>query len=325
MSESKASESHPDAIAEALREAGGRPPLEPLDLDHLGAPALAVWERQMARRRFRRRVLALAAGIGAMVFSLWRLDTPAPSRPIGVVLAVAGEGRSGRAPGSEVARGQLLATSEQPAEWLTVELYPDEPQGDDHHGGHRLRLDAGSELRLDSATEVELLRGGLYVEAAPADLELVAGDTVSEHVGTRYEVRIDAGTAAVRVRDGRVRVRRGTRTVEIGRGEQVRSSSGELELGPSPAHGESWAWTLRAMPPFQTDGIELESFLEWIEAESGWRLDVDPALLLDPAGEPARVRGSVGDLPPEEALARVLESAGLRHRFEGDRVRIRAP
>ncbi|MEM1183255.1 MAG: hypothetical protein AAGM22_33235, partial [Acidobacteriota bacterium] len=89
-----------------------------------------------------------------------------------------------------------------------------------------------------------------------------------------------------------------------------------------PTYGPSWAWVLGAAAPFESDGLSLDAILRWAAAEGGFELDVDPALLLDGAGEPVRVRGSVASLPLEAALSAVLESADLDYSLDDGRLRV---
>ncbi len=341
-----------DSLAELLREAGPRPAAPaldqpPLDLESLAAPALAVWQAQQERRETRRRrSVALAAAAGLLmaiaVFVLWRSGswTPAPSGPVvGRVIAQAGVdgpldvARTGHDPAfldptfldptfldptfldPVVQRGRVLRASADPPRWLTLEL----------SSGHRLRLDAGTELLVSTAEEVELVRGAIYIEAVPAPLRVRAGDTVTEHIGTRYAVRHEpSGAVSVGVREGRVRVRRADDSVELERAQRVVVTTAPLEVEPWPTHGAEWAWTRRAAPAFQTDGATLEAVLRWIERESGRRVEVDPLLLLEDDGEPFDVSGEFGHYPIEEALSVVLDGAGLAYRIDGDVVRVSA-
>ncbi|MEO1084174.1 MAG: FecR domain-containing protein, partial [Acidobacteriota bacterium] len=200
---------------------------------------------------------------------------------------------------------------------------PDASVALDLLGGHRLRLRRGSELLLTAPDVVELVRGEVYVEAAPDPLRVEAAGVVVEHIGTRYAVRLRDGEGPdVRVREGRVRVEAGGAVATAGRGESIRRSvDGTLVKGPSPTHGDAWCWVPGAAP-FDTDGVTLAAFLEWAAAEGGWRLEVDPALLTDADGGPADIAGSVAGLSLEAALDTVLESAGLRRELDGDRLRV---
>ncbi|MEM9558613.1 MAG: FecR family protein [Acidobacteriota bacterium] len=301
-----------DPIADAVRRAGPREPLPEIDLEALAAPARTAWRRKLAQRRRRRQRIVLAAAAVALVgLGVWLADRLVPAQPVGTVVAVIG-GDGALVRGSELQPGQRLVTGA--GEWLTVEL----------RTGHRLRLNAGTALRLDDAAHAELEAGQIYVEAVPAALLLRASGATIEHVGTRYMISLDGDGLGVRVRDGAVRVVRGAQRLEVARGQQLRDEQGTLQVAPAPTHGEAWSWTRQAAPPFDSDGVELGDFLDWVEAETGWQVEIDPALLLDARGQPVLIQGAVGGSSPEDALEIVLAAAGLRHRVDGDRLHVEA-
>ena len=82
--------------------------------------------------------------------------------------------------------------------------------------GVHLRLDASSTARVDSATDVALERGAVYVDSAGAHPTQPGASPISIHtpaglvrdIGTQFEVRLDrpAPGIRIRVRDGQVRV-----------------------------------------------------------------------------------------------------------------------
>lgn len=325
MPEKRPGHTERDLIAEALRRAGPRGPLPDFDLEALSAPARSAWIRRVEHRRRRRRRLGFvaAASVALLALGLFFSGLLSPAIPVGTVVVRAGEivapegdaePGDGIEPGSKLWIGQRLVTAADPGEWLTVEL----------RTGHRLRLDAGTELRIDSASQVELEAGRVYVEATSSGLRLLANRAEIEHIGTNYMVSLTRGRFGVWVRHGRVMVRKDHRQLAIDRGQELWEEDGELQVREQPPHGEAWSWTRRAAPPFESDGAELESFLRWIEAETGLEVRVDPALLLDDHGEPVRILGTIDDDSPKGALETVLAGAGLRHRLNGDRLWIEA-
>ena len=329
-SDSKSNNNASDPVAEILREAGPRPAgpdlgEPPLDFESLGAPALAVWQAKIERRRMRRRQqLLVAAGLilGVAVVFLWRSWMPSTFRPaVGHVIAFAGQngtlGLDRVEHGITVRAGQILRASAEPQRWLTVELT----------GGHRLRLDAGTELALISAEELDLLTGGVYIEATSGPLLVRAGEASARHIGTSYAVRHDSpGTVKVQVRHGRVQVRQADGSEEIKAAEQAVVTASGIEVSPMPTHGPEWDWTQHAVPPFDSDGATLEAVLQWIERESGLRVEVDPALLVDEiTGEPVRVGGSLGGLSLEQILEVLPEITALEYRIEDGVLRVTAP
>ncbi|MEM8932697.1 MAG: FecR family protein [Acidobacteriota bacterium] len=264
--------------------------------------------RRRARRRSRRLAVAAAltvvAGLGA-----WRMF----DRPLAATVEVYAGPDNGRfVVGSILAAGTRLDTADD--EHLTVATA----------SGHQLRLAAGSRVELLSASRIELLRGAVYIDAAPPALAVQVAGSVVEHVGTRYRVELgDEGRAEVRVRDGRVRLRGPTGTVDFGRGRAATWTAGEAaRLVDAPPHGESWAWTLAAAPLFDPDGATLAEFLDWLEAESGWMVEIDSALLVDAYGDPVRITGSIHGLPLDQAARFVLGGAGLSFHQIEDRLTV---
>lgn len=304
-----------DPVAERLRAAGPRPPLPPFDIEGLAAPALAAWQEKIARKRQRHRVYwALAAAVLVVVLAVFQRSVP--PGPVATVLAYTGPAPERFDVGSGLDVGTVLRTDALHAEWLTVSF-----------DGHVLRLDSGSELRLESASWIELLRGAVYVDTSKAPLTVHAAGIATEPLGTRFEVSLlGEGEVAVRVRDGQVRVRSDRHSVEVRRGQQALGSAAVgFSVSASPPWGDSWSWIRRAAPPFDSDGADLETVLAWLAGEAGWQLEIDPALYADTSGQPARMRGSIDRLGLDEALAAVLESAGLHYRFDGDRLIIEEP
>ncbi len=298
-----------DPVVEKIRAAGPRPPLLPFDIEELAAPARAVWQEKIAskRRRSRQRTYwALAAVLLVAVAAVLYRSASVPV--FATVRAYSGPAPERFTVGSQVGFGTVLRT--ESAEWLAVWL-----------GSHSLRLDAGSELRLDDESHIELLRGAIYLEASQAPLRVRAGGIDIEHIGTRFEVRLSGGGVVVRVRDGRVRFGGEQQWTEVARGQQaLGAAAGSFSVSESPSTGNSWQWIRKAAPPFESHGASLESVVTWLAGEAGWEVAIEPALYLDASGQPTQVRGSIDRLSPEDALSRVLDGSDLRHHFDGDQV-----
>ena len=146
--------------------------------------------------------------------------------------------------------------------------------------GVHLRLDASSTARLDSATDVWLERGAVYVDSAgalpgvsPISIHTPAG--VVRDIGTRFEVRRDGTDLRIRVRDGEVLVTYANGAgVRAGAGEELFSgpdgSDRSISRRPIAATGSEWAWAERAAPPFSVEGKTLGAFLDWVSREGAW-------------------------------------------------------
>jgi ferric-dicitrate binding protein FerR (iron transport regulator) len=187
-----------------------------------------------------------------------------------------------------------------------------------------VRFDHGSRARLVSASVLELGAGAVYVDSgrqSPASrnaLEVHTSFGVVRDIGTQFEVRLSNSSLRVRVRSGVVEVRRGVR------GDDVSSArpGTELTLGPTGAssravmaYGPEWAWAASLAPAFEIEGRTLGAFLEYLCREQGWTLAYeDPKLTLEASG--IILHGQTTGLQPSEALAVVLATTGLTHRFE---------
>ena len=205
--------------------------------------------------------------------------------------------------------------------------------------GVHLRLDASSTARVDSATDVALERGAVYVDSAGAHPTQPGASPISIHtpaglvrdIGTQFQVRIEARLDGlgirIRVRDGQVRVTDANGVdARADAGEELFSrpdgSDRSISRRPIAATGSEWAWAERAAPPFSVEGKTLGAFLDWVSREGAWTVTFADRRFSEAAratvlhGRPDLLKG----LTPAEALDVVLPTCGLRHRIDGHRV-----
>lgn len=193
-------------------------------------------------------------------------------------------------------------------------------------GGVELRFDRNTSIRLASPVEISLERGAVYVDTTarqgPASpITIRAEGTSVRDIGTRYEVRLVNEGLRVRVRDGRVEVRRGVDRDEADRGTELVVTPTGVRRARAGLFGEEWAWITRAARPQQVEGRSLAEFLDWVEREGGRSVRFADAAL----GKAVRttvVYGTIDGLSVDEALDVVLPSCGLRHRMDGDVITI---
>ncbi|MDA8016337.1 MAG: FecR domain-containing protein [Thermoanaerobaculia bacterium] len=301
-----------DPVADLIRQAGPTTALPDFALEELAAPALAAWNTKVRSRRRKRRLALLAAAallaLGTLV--LWRLFSPSQTVPT----VVAAGGGSHFEVGTKLAENARVATGSEPAEWITLRLSV----------GHEIRIDAATEIDLPSDRRIDLLQGAVYVVASEAPLIVHASNLETEHLGTRYEVRVhEDGSSEVRVREGRVRASLSSGSMDIERGQRlVVSPAAEITVAESPPFGASWDWTRHAAPAFASDGATLEELLDWVAGETGRHIEFDPQLVTDEGGQPVRIYGSIEGLEPLEALQQVLDGAGLEARRSGEHLRV---
>ena len=330
-----------DEVALLVQLAGTSGAIDPLDEARLARVRTAVhrvWrDESIARRgrpvRTRRRWLTVAvplvaAASGVIALAIWGpVRTPAP---VPIVVAhidqMTGQATGSPAPftaGGAVMSGSTVTTS---AGTLSMTLT----------SGVHLRLDAASTARVDSATDVVLERGAVYVDSAGAPPTQQPGASpISIHtpaglvrdIGTQFEVRLAGAGIRIRVRDGQVLLtdRKGV-DVRAGAAEELFSrpdrSDGSIDRRPIAATGSEWAWAERAAPPFSVEGKTLGAFLEWVSREGGWTVTFADSRFSAAAratvlhGRPDLLKG----LTPAEALDVVLPTCGLRHRIARHRV-----
>ena len=205
--------------------------------------------------------------------------------------------------------------------------------------GVHLRLDASSSVRVDSATDVALERGAVYVDSSGAHNTLPDASAISIHtpaglvrdIGTQFQVRIEARVDGpgirILVRDGQVRVTSANGVdARAGAGEELFSrpdgSDRSISRRSIAATGSDWEWAERAAPLFSVEGRTLGEFLDWVSREGAWTVTFADPRFSEAAratvlhGRPDLLKG----LTPAEALDVVLPTCGLRHRIDGDLV-----
>lgn len=312
-----------DALVERLIRLADRAPAAPPDgANRVKAAVRPVWRAAVRRRRMRRRAglaaLAAAAVLALAVPFLWRASAPAPS-PVGRVLVVRGDLRiEPNGPGADrparagevLLEGESLRTGGGRA---AIEL----------GSGLAVRIDSGSRVRLVASHVLALEEGALYLESRGGNAEVRTPLGVVRDVGTRFEVRHGDGTSRVRVRDGAVSVdARGGGAHRVDRGGELIVSKGGARAGTIDPAAASWNWILDVSAPFPIDGTSVETFLAWVERETGLEVVYADPQARRTARE-AVLHGDLGAMRADEAPAVILPSAGLEAAIEGGALHVR--
>ena len=324
-----------DEVAQLVRLAGPTGSTGSIAVERVARVRTAVhgaWRdeyvaRQARQAKTRRRwltvaVLLAAAASVVIAFAIrGPIRTPAPVL-VAHVDQIMGQATGSPAPftaGGAVMSGSTVTTSDGT---LAMTLT----------SGVHLRLDASSTARVDSATDVALERGAVYVDSAGAHPTQPGASAISIHtpaglvrdIGTRFQVRIEARLDGlgmrIRVRDGQVRITDANGVNDrADAGEEVLvNPDGSLGRRPIAATGTDWAWAERAAPPFSVDGKTLSAFLDWVSREGAWTVTFADRRLSEAArttvlhGRPDLLKG----LTPAEALDVVLPACRLRHRVD---------
>jgi hypothetical protein len=297
-----------DRTLEALLKLAGPGPEPSADASARARAAVhADWRGGVRARRLRVRLLGgalLAAGLTAIAL---RPGWPLAGPPVPV--ATVERALAGATPpvGHALAAGASIDTGLGRIALRTA-------------AGASLRLDARTRLVWLSASRVTLRAGALYLDSGASRLGFVVdtpqGRLVDE--GTLFEARLlEDDRLRVRVREGRVRL--GAARAEAG--EELSARGGRVERARVAPSGPEWEWAEALAVAPAIDGQPLRGFLEWAARERGLQLRFADEATRTRAGL-VRLRGSVADLTPAEALAAVAPTTGLRLRLEGDRLTV---
>jgi ferric-dicitrate binding protein FerR (iron transport regulator) len=311
-----------EAIAALLRLAGPRPGVPPERRKRVRSTVEDHWRRTVRWRRHRRLAVWVAGSLAAaaavfITFGPRLRQIPVPFRGR-VLMAARAETVTG------VVHSRLLGVVKSDD---LIEVGDEIRTSGD--GRAAVRLDDGTSLRVDTESRLQLLdetilflhEGAVYVDTEPSgkvtpSIEIRTPFGTLIDIGTQFEVRLRHESLRLRVREGAVDMKHGSRTYRAEPGQQLLAGAdGQVVASIVPRHGEAWGWMLHVAPPFELGGKSLEAYLGWVERETGWRTRFeDPTTA---AGASTLIlHGSIDGLRPDETPAVVLPTCGLRHRLE---------
>jgi hypothetical protein len=194
-------------------------------------------------------------------------------------------------------------------------------------GGGTLRIANGTRFEAISADGVALHEGEIYVDLPPAlprtSIFIVRTALgLVEHVGTQFDVATVDQDVRIRIREGIVRLRRGSETETAASGtELLVPKAGPTSQRTIPTHGPQWSWIEALEPDYAIEDRKLMDFLLWTARETGRRLSFGDDRARDVA-ERTHLHGSIHGMPPATALEMVLTTTSLRYEFEEDLIRV---
>jgi hypothetical protein len=316
-------------IGRLLKLAGRRPAPGPDSLLRAREAARTEWRQALevrARQRLLKAIVA-AAVIGAAGGGAWmwaHVAAPVDRSEIATLQKVIGTARvaEGAGPAAAVGANRRICAG-------------DRLETDDRGGavlqlfdGPSIRLQAGTAVRLESASRLHLNRGTVYVDSDPQQagnsLVVVTAFGSVRHLGTQFELSQDDGSLDVRVREGEVAIEGGTGRLTAAAGEALLLRVDRpVERRRIATSGPEWAWIGTMAAPFTLEGSRVPVFLHWVSREEGLRWEYADAAARRVA-ERAVLHGSIEGLTPAETLLVVLPAAGLTSTRDGDRLLIHA-
>lgn len=313
-----------DPIERVLEEGLARSPLADDAYARMHAAVAAEWRTAVdpSSRRPRYRWLAMAAGLAAAtVVGALLLQNFAQTPTLGTVA------RADK--GALVSQHRVLPDRRLEAHAaLRVGnvLIASNPVLVELQRGGTLRIAGGSKLEVTAADEVSLDAGEVYMDFPP-DMHRGSAFTVRtplglvEHLGTQFDVAV-ASELRIRVREGSVRLRRGSQTETAAAGtELVVPRVGQTTQRSIATHGAEWTWVEALEPDFPIEDLKLSDFLQWAARETGRHVSFLDERAREVA-ERTRLHGSIRGLSVTQALETIFATTSLRYNFEQGRIEV---
>lgn len=310
-------------IAALLEAAGKRTQPDPLRKARVHRAVRQAWQASIAARR-RRRILtgvAIAATAALAVLAVFVASNGprVEASPLATVEIATGP-VTARRPGGEITlapsltlrQGDVMVTGPGGKASLRTET------------GFRLRADQQTAIELVSGETLFLRRGRIYLDTSgtAASIEVRTPYGVVTDIGTQFEVRSGEEGLRVRVRDGSVALERGNDRATARRGEELFApASGAVRHARIDPLSSEWDWMRPLTSTFRIDGKPLADLLEWVSAETGYRIEFASPTCHERA-EQTVLHGSLPSLPPMEALETILATTNYRLEVRGDRLHI---
>jgi ferric-dicitrate binding protein FerR (iron transport regulator) len=296
-----------ESLAELLRLAGPRPRIADELKARVRASVQAEWQSEVAQRKRVRvigaSVLSAAAAITAILLLKPDPQPAAVSQPVEVARVQTVNGASTMTVGEVLMEGRTVETTA--ASTASIDW-----------AGATLRLDRGTRLRIDTDKLATLHSGAVYFadNSERGGVEITTPLGVVRDIGTQFEVRLESDKLHVRVREGRVDLRRGSEVFEAPAGIELTATAKGVDSHPIPAESEQWAWIEHAAPPLVLEGMTLRDVVQHVASEKGLQLDLRRTEVAA-----KRLHGNV-PLSPSEALDAATAAAGVRYRIENRRL-----
>ena len=316
----KLDDDNEENLGALLREAGPRDLPSAELMQDVRQAVHAEWQSIVAQRRRRNRFVGYGVAASVLLAALattigLRVSTPSAQWVASVAridgsLQMNSDGNDWHAVsvGEPLPEGALLRTDAGTRAAL------------DFGDGVSVRLNAGSMIGLKSVDRIELENGEVYVDATPQASQARSDQSLTietlhgnvRHLGTQYEVRSSASGMQVSVREGRVQIVNGQRLLQAASGEQVSLTEGQVSRATISPQDGRWQWATDIAPVFDIEHQPLARFLDWVARETGKRIAYATPEVQQRV-EGMILRGSISNLPPEQALAAVLATTPFKH------------
>ena len=314
-----------DDVGKLIRHVGSRASIDADRFEKASARVAAHWEKVVAEQRKTRPArfnpnFAIAASVVLAVavgFLAWRYAPDAPSVDSLTVNRVVGEVRVDDrviAAGDTIPVDGVITTASDSR--IALQLAD----------GRSLRIDENTQLVASAESRFGLGRGAVYfdsgrnVDASPVFIDTPYG--VATDIGTQFQVRLQANTVVVGVREGLVALSRpGLEALTVDRGQllQVADDGGadrrEIE------DDSMWDWANAIAPEIDTNDMTLANYLDWYAREKGYEIEWADTQSRDKAMV-SRLSVSIQGLTLDEGFAVVQSVAPFEYEIDDGKMRV---
>jgi ferric-dicitrate binding protein FerR (iron transport regulator) len=324
-----------EKIGQLIASAGPGPTASKEAKARTYAAVHAQWQKSLQQRSeassgrslLRYGAIGLAATLAAAVVTLYWLHDGGPARDGGPSAMAAfsriegraellrdGEWRRLQSPdsASAVERGDSLRTGENGR--LALRLDDD----------LSIRVNVDSELLFTDESTIELTAGTLYVDSGRGTsrpgLEVETPLGAVEHLGTQYEVHVEAMSLRVRVREGAIELTGASGTTIAEAGAQLDiGADGKTSRSVIAPNDPAWSWAtkLASLPP--ADERSVTEAIAWAARERGLTVEYASSDA-EQRWRGERISGLPADLNPSETLDVIGQIAGLEYEVRATRL-----
>jgi ferric-dicitrate binding protein FerR (iron transport regulator) len=188
--------------------------------------------------------------------------------------------------------------------------------------GVSLRLAEATEIALESDSRLRVIAGKVYVDTGAArrtgGIEVVTEAGTAVDIGTQFEVQYRDHEYRLRVREGRVMLRREVGEVDGQAGEQLTiRAGGVLERAHIAPDDPEWNWVESLAPAPDIDKQPITVLLDWVARETGRSIRFATPET-ERKADTTILHGNIRHLAPLEALSVMLATTDLEYALPDD-------
>lgn len=314
-----------DDVGKLIRHVGSRASIDADRFEKASARVEAHWETVVAEQRKSQParfnpnfaiaasvVLAVAAG-----FLTWRYTLDAP--PIDSIVA-------SRIVGEVRVDGRAIATGDTIPVDGVITTANDSRVALQLADGQSLRIDEDTQLVASAESRFGLGRGAVYfdsgrsVDASPVFIDTPYG--VATDIGTQFQVRLQANTVVVGVREGIVALSRpGLEALTVDRGQLLEIADDGGADRREIEDDSMWDWVNAIAPEIDTNDMTLANYLDWYAREKGYEIEWADTQSRDEAMG-IRLSVSIQGLTLDEGLAVAQATAPFEYEIDDGTMRV---